>query len=121
MQAIVLLIADRHTEYARTVLAKLKDAGIRADIDERSEKVNAKIREAQLAKISYMLVIGAREAEQATVGVRHRKHADLAPNRWKNLSPRWLNRWPTARWTTSEELYTAHILARATQISRRMA
>jgi threonyl-tRNA synthetase len=48
-----------------------------AELDERSEKVNAKIREAQLAKIPYMLVIGDREAETQSVGVRHRKHADL--------------------------------------------
>jgi threonyl-tRNA synthetase len=77
VQAIVLPIADRHTDYSRAVLNKLKDAGIRAELDERSEKVNAKIREAQLAKIPYMLVIGDREAEQGAVSVRHRKHADL--------------------------------------------
>jgi threonyl-tRNA synthetase len=77
VQAVVLPIADRHTEYSRTVFNKLKEAGIRVELDERSEKVNAKIREAQLAKIPYMLVIGDREAETNSVGVRHRKHADL--------------------------------------------
>ena len=77
LQAVVLPISDRHTEYARTVLAKLKDAGIRAELDDRSEKVNAKIREAQIQKVPYMLVVGDREAEQGAVSVRHRKHADL--------------------------------------------
>jgi len=79
VQAIVLPIADRHVEYAKSVLARLHTAGLRADIDDRSEKVNFKIREAQLQKIPYMLVIGDREAESAAVAVRHRKHGDQGP------------------------------------------
>jgi threonyl-tRNA synthetase len=75
-QAIVLPIADRHLEYARTVEARLKQAGVRADLDARSEKVNAKIRDAQLQKIPYMLVIGDREAAEGQVSVRNRKHGD---------------------------------------------
>ena len=76
VQAIVLPIADRHNEYARTVLRRLEAEGFRAEIDERSEKVNYKIREAQLTKIPYMLVIGDREASEAQVAVRNRKHGD---------------------------------------------
>jgi threonyl-tRNA synthetase len=76
VQAIVLPITDRHNEYARTVLRRLEAEGFRAEIDERSEKVNYKIREAQLTKIPYMLVIGDREASEAQVAVRNRKHGD---------------------------------------------
>ena len=76
VQAIVLPITDRQNEYARQVLDQLKDAGIRAEIDSRSEKVNLKIREAQLQKIPYMLVVGQREADGGKVAVRHRKRGD---------------------------------------------
>ena len=76
VQAIVLPIADRHLEYAKTVLARLEAEGFRVELDARSEKVNYKIREAQLQKIPFMLVIGDREAEQNKVAVRNRKHAD---------------------------------------------
>jgi threonyl-tRNA synthetase len=76
VQAIVLPIADRHLEYAKTVLARLESEGFRAELDARSEKVNFKIREAQLQKIPFMLVVGDREVEQGKVGVRNRKHAD---------------------------------------------
>ena len=77
VQAAVLPITDKQNDYAREVLAKLKAAGIRATLDDRSEKVNLKIREAQLQKIPYMLVVGGREAEAGQVAVRHRKRADL--------------------------------------------
>src|SRR5262249_33666980 len=76
VQAIVLPITDRQTEYARGVQKQLEEAGIRATVDERSEKVNLKIREAQLQKIPYMLVVGGREAEAGQVSVRNRKHGD---------------------------------------------
>ncbi len=76
VQAIVLPITDRQAEYARTVQKTLDAAGIRAVVDERSEKVNLKIREAQLQKIPYMLVVGDREQETGQVAVRNRKHAD---------------------------------------------
>jgi threonyl-tRNA synthetase len=76
VQAVVLPIADRHLEYAKTVVARLESEGFRVELDARSEKVNYKIREAQLQKIPYMLVIGDREVEQGKVGVRNRKHAD---------------------------------------------
>jgi threonyl-tRNA synthetase len=77
VQAVVLPIADRHADYARQVTLQLKTAGLRADLDARQEKVNLKIREAQLQKVPYMLVIGDREVADGTLGVRHRARADL--------------------------------------------
>jgi threonyl-tRNA synthetase len=76
VQAIVLPITDRQTEYARGIQKQLDDAGIRATVDDRNEKVNFKIREAQLQKIPYMLVVGDREQQNAQVAVRNRKHGD---------------------------------------------
>jgi threonyl-tRNA synthetase len=76
VQAIVLPISDRQNDYARQVQQKLLDAGLRAELDERSDKVNFKIREAQLAKIPYMLVVGDREAQAGQVAVRNRKLGD---------------------------------------------
>ena len=77
VQAIVLPITDRQLEYGRQVKDRLTAAGVRAQLDDRSEKVNLKIRDAQLQKIPYMLVIGDREAQSGQVAVRHRKHGDL--------------------------------------------
>ena len=77
VQAIVLPIADRHTDYARDVVAALKTAGLRADLDDRQEKVNYKIREAQLQKIPYMLVVGDKEVADRAVAVRSRAKGDL--------------------------------------------
>jgi len=77
VQATVLPITDKQNDYARQVEAKLKAAGIRTTLDDRAEKVNFKIREAQLQKIPYMLVIGGREADAGMAAVRHRKRGDL--------------------------------------------
>jgi threonyl-tRNA synthetase len=77
VQVAVLPITDRQAVYARTVVDRLKQAGLRVTLDDRSEKVNLKIREAQLQKIPYMLVVGGREAENGMVSVRNRKHGDL--------------------------------------------
>ncbi len=77
VQAIVLPITDRQLEYSRSVRDQLDAAGIRVTVDDRSEKVNLKIREAQLQKIPYMLVVGDREAANSQVAVRNRKHGDL--------------------------------------------
>jgi len=77
VQAIVLPITDRSQEYAKSVHARLEAEGFRSQLDDRKEKVNLKIREAQLQKIPYMLVVGDREAESGAVSVRHRKHADM--------------------------------------------
>jgi len=70
-------ITDRQQDYARTVYERLQAEGFRVHLDDRKEKVNLKIREAQLQKVPYMLVVGDREAESGAVSVRHRKHADL--------------------------------------------
>jgi threonyl-tRNA synthetase len=76
VQAAVLPITDRNVEYGRGVEQKLKDAGLRVHLDDRNEKVNFKIREAQLQKVPYMLVLGDREEQNGTVSVRNRRHAD---------------------------------------------
>ncbi|MBZ5575176.1 MAG: threonine--tRNA ligase [Acidobacteriia bacterium] len=76
VQATVLPITDRQLEYARSVRAQLEQAGVRATLDDRSEKVNLKIREAQLQKVPYMLVVGDREQQSGQVAVRNRKHGD---------------------------------------------
>jgi len=76
LQARVLPIADRHADYGRQVVARLEAAGLRAELDERQEKIGYKIREAQLQKIPYMLVIGDREAAEGTVAVRTRTGGD---------------------------------------------
>jgi threonyl-tRNA synthetase len=79
VQAVVLPISDRHLEYAGTVRGRLKAAGLRADLDERQEKIGYKIREAQLQKIPYMLVVGDKEVAEGTVSVRSRSGGDLGP------------------------------------------
>jgi threonyl-tRNA synthetase len=76
IQAIVVPISDRHLDYARSVLERLKSAGLRVTLDERQEKIGYKIREAQLQKIPYMLVVGDREAAEETVSVRERTGGD---------------------------------------------
>jgi threonyl-tRNA synthetase len=81
VQTIVLPIADRHVEYARNVRDQLVTAGLRADVDARQEKIGYKIREAQMQKIPYMLVVGDREAAEGTVGVRHRAGGDQGAQR----------------------------------------
>jgi threonyl-tRNA synthetase len=76
VQAIVLPIADRHLPYAASVRETLQAAGLRVELDERQEKIGYKIREAQLQKVPYMLVIGDREAAEGTVSVRTRAGGD---------------------------------------------
>jgi threonyl-tRNA synthetase len=76
VQVVVMPITDKQLSYAKTVFDKLSAAGFRAHLDERNEKVNFKIREAQLQKIPFMLVVGGREEENGTVSVRNRKHGD---------------------------------------------
>jgi threonyl-tRNA synthetase len=76
VQAIVLPISDRHLAYAAAVRDRLIAAGLRAELDERQEKIGYKIREAQLQKIPYMLVVGDREAAESTVAVRTRSGGD---------------------------------------------
>jgi len=76
VQAIVLPITDRQMEFGTQVRDRLIAAGIRATLDDRSEKVNLKIRDAQLQKIPFMLVMGDREQQSGQVSVRNRKHGD---------------------------------------------
>jgi threonyl-tRNA synthetase len=77
LQAIVLPISDRHLDYAGAVRNELKAAGLRVDLDDRQEKIGYKIREAQLQKVPYMLVVGDREGTEGTVSVRSRAGGDL--------------------------------------------
>jgi threonyl-tRNA synthetase len=77
VQATVLPIADRHVEYAQHVRQELAAAGLRVEVDSRQEKINYKIREAQLQKVPYMLVTGDREAADHAVAVRSRARGDL--------------------------------------------
>ena len=76
VQVKVLPISDKHLEYGQKVLEKLKEAGVRAEIDTRAEKIGYKIREAQMKKIPYMLVVGAKEEEEEKVSVRSRFQGD---------------------------------------------
>jgi threonyl-tRNA synthetase len=79
VQVIVLPIADRHIDYARGVLERLQAAGLRAELDDRQEKIGYKIREAQVQKVPYMLVVGDREAAEGLVAVRSRSAGDQGP------------------------------------------
>jgi len=79
VQARLIPIADRHVAYARQVAAKLEAEGLRVEVDERGERMNAKIREAQLQKIPYMLVVGDKEQAAGAVAVRLRTEENLGP------------------------------------------
>ena len=76
-QVKIIPITDAQHEFANKILTQLKEEGIRAEIDDRSEKMQAKIRDAQMEKIPYMLIIGGREVEANTVAVRQRDGQDL--------------------------------------------
>ena len=76
VQVKVLPISEKHMDYGEKVLKKLQDAGIRAELDTRAEKIGYKIREAQMKKIPYMLVVGAKEEEEEKVAVRSRSLGD---------------------------------------------
>jgi threonyl-tRNA synthetase len=77
VQATVLPISDRHLAYGATVRDQLKAGGLRVELDQRQEKIGYKIREAQLQKVPYMLVVGDRESAEGTVAVRGRIDGDL--------------------------------------------
>jgi threonyl-tRNA synthetase len=79
VQVMIIPIADRHVDYARKVEADLRIDGIRAQVDARSERMNYKVREAQLQKIPYVLVLGDRESADGTVAVRLRDGQNLGP------------------------------------------
>ncbi len=77
VQAVIIPIADRHLGYASEVAKCLKESGFRTEVDSRSERMNAKIRDAQLQKVPYMLIVGDREAKASLVSVRLRSEEDL--------------------------------------------
>lgn len=79
VQVELIPIADRHNDYARQVLEKLRAAGLRAEVDDSTERMNSKVRKAQMQKIPYMLVVGDKEAEAGTVAVRLRTEENLGP------------------------------------------
>jgi threonyl-tRNA synthetase len=76
VQAAVLPIADRHLDYARETAARLTEAGLRVEVDERSESIGKKIREAEVLKVPYMLVVGDQEQEAGAVAVRRHREGD---------------------------------------------
>lgn len=85
IQAIVLPITDEQADYAKAIAEELKASGIRVEVDYRNEKIGYKIREAQLQKIPYMLVVGKKEAEANEVSVRDRKEGDIGKMRLEDL------------------------------------
>jgi threonyl-tRNA synthetase len=76
VQAAIIPVSDRNLGYAEEVAGELATAGFRAEVDRRSERMNAKIRDAQLQKVPYMLVVGGREEEAHGVSVRLRTNED---------------------------------------------
>ena len=79
VQVELLPVSNKFSDYAKQVETKLRAAGIRVHLDDRNEKLQAKIRDAQLQKVPYMLILGGKEAEAGTVSVRHRVKGDLGP------------------------------------------
>jgi len=77
VQVKVLPITDRNLDYAQAVVRSLKAVGIRTELDDRNETLPAKIRDAQLEKVAYMLIVGDKEAKAGTVSVRKRSGQDL--------------------------------------------
>jgi len=73
----VLPISDKYQEYAQNVLQKLKNADIRAEIDDRNEKIGKKIRDTELQKVPYMLVVGEKEMQEGNVSVRRQGKGDM--------------------------------------------
>jgi len=77
VQARVLPISEKHVEYARTVHARLRGARLRAELDDRNEKLGYRIRDAQVRKVPYMMVVGERERQAGTVSLRPRSGEDV--------------------------------------------
>ena len=77
VQATLIPIADRHVEYCEGVAARLRAAGLRVEVDARNERMQAKIRDAQMQKVPYMLIAGDRDAAADAVSVRTRANQDL--------------------------------------------
>ena len=87
VQVTLLPIADRHSEYAKKVATELNAAGIRVEINERHDKIGAKIRNAQLQKIPYMMILGDKELEANLIAPRHRQKGDLGPQKLADFLP----------------------------------
>jgi len=79
VQALLIPIADRHVDYTRSLGEELRSRGFRVQVDERSERMQAKIRDAQLQKVPYMLIVGDKEVSSGMVSVRLRSGQDLGP------------------------------------------
>jgi threonyl-tRNA synthetase len=77
VQAVVIPVTEKHVEYGRKVVEEMQSKGVRVRLDERNERLNYRIREAQLQKVPYMLVVGDKEVEAGTASVRHRQAGDL--------------------------------------------
>jgi len=88
VQAIVMPVSDRFNDYAADVRAELLEKGLRVELDERSESVPRKVRDAELRKIPYMLVVGEREQREKTVSVREHRGADLGSESVQNFAAR---------------------------------
>jgi len=86
VQAVVIPVAERHRDYGYKVADPLRNAGVRITVDDRNEKMGYKIREAQVQKVPYMLVVGDKEVEAGNVSVRHRQQGDLGPRRVEDLA-----------------------------------
>jgi threonyl-tRNA synthetase len=77
VQAVLVPVTEKHREYAHEVAGELRALGVRVHVDDRNEKLGYRIREAQVQKVPYMLVVGDKEVESRTVAVRHRHAGDL--------------------------------------------
>jgi len=88
VQVMVIPLSDKFLEYAQRVVAKLRQTGLRVALDERNEKMQAKIRDAQLQQIPYMGVVGGREQQAEAVAVRHRRDGDLGSMRVEEFADR---------------------------------
>jgi len=86
VQATVIPVAERHRDYGYKVAGQLRNAGVRVTVDDRNEKMGYKIREAQVQKVPYMLVVGDKEVEAGNASVRHRHRGDLGPRRVDELA-----------------------------------
>jgi threonyl-tRNA synthetase len=80
VQARLIPISDRHNDYAYQLRDELREVGLRVEVDDSAERMQAKIRQAQLEKIPYMLVVGDREVADGTVSLRLRTEEDLGPH-----------------------------------------
>jgi threonyl-tRNA synthetase len=85
VQVKIIPVSDRHNDHAKKIMAELKDRNIRVEVDDRSERMNLKIRQAQLEKVPYMVVIGDKEVASNTVAVRRRSGEQLPAQSLENF------------------------------------